>query len=334
MSSDIKEVENLNQSIKKRKTSKRTRKKVNKKKKSLILTIITLAILASVIAFYKFGIDKEVEVKSLKIKITQNWNNDSQKGIINLYKSPKKSNKELITKVNLKDHGGSLLYDVIAQKNNFEMIKIKSTNYGEAWIFLSSDEGAKNGEGYEFVWLAEFENVEWMGLPASYKEGRNYKIIWNVIHCTEGNEDNQAAENGATYDKTRTDGASVHFYHDPDSSVQTLYTKDRAFGALYVANERGVHHELCGLASQTQEQWLDKNSKNIIDNAAKISAYVCKKYDIPAKWLNEEEINDRKKGFLTHADISKVLSGNHTDPGAGFPKEYFIERVKHWIENV
>jgi hypothetical protein len=334
--------ENKNYKKKTTKTKRKSRGKRKKrltkaqKKKRIIVgsSILTAIILLAAITYFSFIKDKGEDIAGLSIKIDSNWSEDSNTGVLKLYKNSKKSTGNTIVNINLADYDGTLTYEVIAQKDNFTMVQIESDTYGTPWIYIGEGNGEVNGTGYTFIRHAEFPDLTWMGPPKHYKEGRSYNIIWNVIHSTDGTEDNDSAENGATYDKRREETASVHFYHDPDSSVQTLFTTNTAYAALYVANERGVHHELCGLASQTRDEWLDKNSKAIIDNAAKTSAYVSLKYDIPIKWLNDEEIENREKGFITHADITRVIEGTHTDPGEGFPKDYFLERVNYWVESI
>lgn len=168
--------------------------------------------------------------------------------------------------------------------------------------------------------------------PKAQAFGRpNGDVIWNVIHTTEGAFNSQAAANGAAYDARRTDDVSTHFFIDDVNTVQCVYTWDRAYTARTIPNNRGVHYELCARASWTRDQWLNAYGKAMLENAAKQSARVAKKYGIPARWITDVQMLNREKGFTTHGQCSRVLEGTHTDPGPNFPADYFMSRVKYYL---
>ena len=180
---------------------------------------------------------------------------------------------------------------------------------------------------------SEFKDVTWNGSPKSYQIS-DRKPIWNIIHCTDDEETPGKALDCSNYDKIRSDGASAHFYYDPDNTIQEVMTGNIAFCSLKTGNNYGIQHELCGKASQTKSQWLDVDSKKIIERAAKICAEISLKYDIPIRWLNSQQIKNFEKGLVTHYDITINFEGTHTDPGANFPKDYFLERVKYYKEEL
>lgn len=163
-----------------------------------------------------------------------------------------------------------------------------------------------------------------------YGEGRTVPIRVIVIHDMEAPEGPKTAENVANYFRTlpATSKASAHVCVDQDSAVRCVADADRAWHAPG-ANSDGLGIELAGYARQTSAEWLDVTSKATIDQAAKVVAGWCEKYDIPAKRLTVAELKAGKRGIVGHVDVSKAYAQtNHTDPGPNFPWDYLISRVK------
>jgi hypothetical protein len=168
--------------------------------------------------------------------------------------------------------------------------------------------------------------------PKSYSAGRPYgPCIWIVIHATDGADGARSAEDGNAYDAKRTDGTSTHVFVDRNSVVQEVNSANRAHAARTVANNRGYHVELCGTAAQTAAQWHDVGSSAELLLAAQHCARVCVKLGIPSRWLTKADVDARRPGFLTHADVTTFLEGTHTDPGKNFPRNEFITLVAYWI---
>lgn len=168
--------------------------------------------------------------------------------------------------------------------------------------------------------------------PKSFSPGRPYgKLIWVIIHSTEGSENDLAAENGNAYDARRTDGTSTHVFVDRNSVVQEVNSWDRAHAALAIGNNRGYQVELCGRAAQSALQWQDAQSGPALENAARHVAYVCRKYGIPPKWCTKADVDARRPGLMTHAMVTDWLAGTHTDPGKSFPFGWFGQRVGYYL---
>jgi N-acetyl-anhydromuramyl-L-alanine amidase AmpD len=174
--------------------------------------------------------------------------------------------------------------------------------------------------------------------PNAYGRGRDGKDVrYIVIHYTAGAERNTSAEDGAAYDRRRTDGTSTHYFVDSNSVVQCVLTRNRANAARHKGNRLGIQYELCGTV-QTRTQWLDAASMATLKNAARQVARDCRKYGIPARRLSVAETRrawtqfpSGPKGIVGHVDCTNAYpedGGDHTDPGSAFPWDIFISMVR------
>ncbi len=165
--------------------------------------------------------------------------------------------------------------------------------------------------------------------PRGYSVGRSAPVTYVVLHTTEGAANSSAAENGAAYDARRTDDVSTHFFVDNNSIVQCVLTKDTAWTAR-AANARGIQIEMCGRASTVK--WVDGGYyQALLENSAKLTARLLKKYGLPARFLTDTQLRNNEKGITTHRQVTRVLGGSHTDPGPNFPYDYFLGRVKAYM---
>lgn len=180
-------------------------------------------------------------------------------------------------------------------------------------------------------------SVSWVGPPASYGIGRDRAPQFVTLHYTAGSEGPTSAEDGARYDKNRTDGTSTHYFVDSDSIVQEVAQTDRAYAAFFHGNEIGIHIELCGTA-QTRAQWLDSASLATLKNAAALVADICLARRWPMRRLTVEETRaayyapegQRPTGINDHAAITLAFpedGGTHMDVGPEFPWDVFMQLV-------
>lgn len=177
----------------------------------------------------------------------------------------------------------------------------------------------------------------WVGHPRSYTARRDHSIQYIVVHYTAGSEGPTSAENGAAYDKSRTDGTSTHVFADSNSVVREVWDDEVAHAAFYRGNHAGLQLEICGTA-QTRAQWLDPVSSATLRMAAKQCAEWCAEHGIPVRRLSVAETRaawynaagSRPKGFVGHVDVTQAYpedGGNHTDPGPQFPWDVFLAMV-------
>jgi N-acetyl-anhydromuramyl-L-alanine amidase AmpD len=183
----------------------------------------------------------------------------------------------------------------------------------------------------------------WVGYPRSYTPGRTRQVQYVVIHTTEGGEGPTAAEDGAAYDKRRTDGVSTHLFIDQDSAVQEVPFGDRAHAARFHGNEIGIQVELCGRAGQTWAQWHDAASAAELRIAAVEVAAICRRFDLPARHMSIAEVRAayyardgaRPKGICAHNDVTGAYpedGGTHFDPGPNYPWNEFLAMVQAELE--
>ena len=176
-----------------------------------------------------------------------------------------------------------------------------------------------------------------MGYP--FKQAKNYtptsgrtiRVI--VIHDMEAPERSDIAEAVANYFAgANAPRASAHYNIDNDSIVQSVHDKDVAWAAPHV-NHDGLHFEHGGYASQTRGEWLDPYGVAMLEQSAKLCADKCRQYGIPVRWLTPSELAAGQKGITSHwnATLGYKYYGGHTDPGAGFPVDYYLERVQHYM---
>jgi N-acetyl-anhydromuramyl-L-alanine amidase AmpD len=160
--------------------------------------------------------------------------------------------------------------------------------------------------------------------------GRERRKI--VIHSMEAPEKGDTAEATARYfaGLPATRKASAHYCVDNNSVVQTVQTKDVAFAAPG-ANHDGIHIELAGYARQTRSEWEDSYSLAMLEIAADLCRFLSPRFGIPAVFLTAKDLkaNPESRGCTTHAEVTKAFHrSTHTDPGTGFPMDWFLSRVK------
>lgn len=181
----------------------------------------------------------------------------------------------------------------------------------------------------------DIKSAKWVGLPRSWTSGRKTgqpSVV--IIHTTDGSEGRQSAENGAAYDKTRTDGTSTHLFVDQDSIAQEVEFKDEAHAARSHGNDVGLQIEVCGLAKQTAAQWNDAASRGTIEQLIIACVEIRGLYGkdrFPLVNLTPAQLRAGKRGFAEHYDATLAWpedDGDHTDPGPNFPWSRLFDGIR------
>lgn len=155
-------------------------------------------------------------------------------------------------------------------------------------------------------------------------------IMYIVIHDMEVTEDSMTSAEGVGnfFNGPNSSRGSAHYGVDQDSIVQYVEDHDVAWGAPNV-NNNGLHFEHAGYARQSRDEWLDEASLNILKRSAVLTRRKADACGIQLKHLSDDELKaGNVKGFIGHADASRVLGGgDHWDPGPDFPWDVYMNLV-------
>ncbi|WP_159101138.1 peptidoglycan recognition protein family protein [Listeria grandensis] len=135
------------------------------------------------------------------------------------------------------------------------------------------------------------------GLPKTAFANGVGKPSMIVLHETANSK--ATIENEVSYMSRNWKNAFVHAFVSDSKVIEVADTNYTAWGAGATANRYAIHVELVrkGNFTKAYHNWLE------------IAVYYAKQYNIPMAF------NEGKKGFVTHAWISKNLGGtNHQDP--------------------
>lgn len=148
-----------------------------------------------------------------------------------------------------------------------------------------------------------------------------------VLHCTAGSEKVGARNNVCTWWDQPQAGGNAHVVIDAGGVTQFAADNRVAWHASQ-ANGWGKGYEICGLAEQTKEQWLDDLSVGGLRLAAELLARDAITYGWEVRWLTDEELlaihagDTTITGFTDHATVDRVWKKKspHWDPPPSFPR--------------
>lgn len=171
--------------------------------------------------------------------------------------------------------------------------------------------------------------------PNHYDGRGGFDIAQIMIHDMEAPEKGTTAEAVARYFQRASVRASAHLNIDNNSIVQSVAFADGAWACPFY-NRSAIHLEHAGYARQSRHQWSDEYSTAMLDRSAREAARLAHEFDIPVRWLTRAQVRQgTARGFLTHWDATKAgVGGNtHTDPGPGFPRDRYLDRVRHYLDH-
>lgn len=154
------------------------------------------------------------------------------------------------------------------------------------------------------------------------------RIDWVVLHSAEIEERPNSAEALAAWlAGPQAPRASWHFAADCDSVVQSVREADIAWHAPG-ANRAGIGIEHAGFARQSAQQWLDSYSRPMLLRSARLVAHLCRKYELPVRFVGRQGLVKGERGITTHNEVSFAWrKTDHIDPGPHFPLEWYLGQV-------
>ncbi len=164
-----------------------------------------------------------------------------------------------------------------------------------------------------------------------YYPSRANKIRRIYIHSMEAPEKGTTAESVAEYFRRGTKKASAHRCYDNNSVVQCVKDEHTAFH-MGGDNSKSLGLEHAGYARQTQAEWLDEFGRDMLTISSMDCSDLCKRYAIPVRRLSVVDLRNDAKGIAGHYEGSLAFQeSNHTDPGNGFPWDWYLTRVEFFL---
>lgn len=161
-----------------------------------------------------------------------------------------------------------------------------------------------------------------------YRKGGNLPIDRIVIHDEEHPVSNRSAEGVAAMFATTSRKASAHYVIDADSEQHCVPDGSVAYHAP--PNPHSIGLERDGYAAFTRAQWLAPDASLAGLKQASRTAELCVRHDVPPQWLTVEQVRRGERGICGHIDVSHAFGQtDHSDPGAGFPRDEFMACVTH-----
>jgi N-acetyl-anhydromuramyl-L-alanine amidase AmpD len=162
--------------------------------------------------------------------------------------------------------------------------------------------------------------------PDTWDQGRQgYSIIWVIVHCTaQAYQDDYPYRLGQYWSRPPTGSpVSVHYGISDTQVYQYVWHADTAYQARNPGNLRGVGIEFSGLASYPPSEWLSHGA--MLRHGGKLVSEIAAKHRIPLKYCSDDDLRERRPGITTHAQLTRVFGGTHTDPGPGFPLDLLLQ---------
>jgi hypothetical protein len=157
---------------------------------------------------------------------------------------------------------------------------------------------------------------------------RNPRAIrWIVLH----DEESKTAFAAAAWFANRASQGSAHLCVDDRICYRTLDNDDIPWGAPG-ANEHGFHIEQAGFARWSTAIW--KAHLRTLQRAAYKSAFHCRAFGIPPRFVAANGLRAGVTGITTHAECSKAFGGVHRDPGPFWPRRFFMSLVRRYYAQI
>lgn len=169
--------------------------------------------------------------------------------------------------------------------------------------------------------------------------GSNYPIHRVVIHSTApdigfpGASARGQAEATAHYFTEPSSGGSAQYIEDPADEEHCV--KDSVIAWHAPPNPGSIGIEICSEATYTEEEWKSAKGRAVLQPAAKRTAELCHRFDLPVVRLWPHDLLAGKRGICGHVDVSRAWhQSDHTDPGGHFPWPLFLSMVQEELNKI
>jgi hypothetical protein len=164
---------------------------------------------------------------------------------------------------------------------------------------------------------------------AAHDSGRRglAQVKWVVLHSTEGG----TAEAVARYFSTPAASGSAHLVVDDNACYRCL-PNDVIPWAAPGANAAGFHIEQAAFAQWAASAWL--RHRPMLERGAYKAAYHCLLFGVPPYFVKADGLRRGMRGVTTHAECTRAFGGTHTDPGDGWPRSFFMDRLRAYFDEL
>jgi len=138
-----------------------------------------------------------------------------------------------------------------------------------------------------------------------------------VLH----DEEASTARAAAAYFQSPESTGSAHLCVDDRICYRCLANEDIPWAAPG-ANENGFHIEQAGFARWSTVVW--KKHQLTLQRAAYKTAFHCKLFGIPVRFVDWRKLRAGASGITTHRQVSRAFGGSHQDPGLFWPRALFM----------
>jgi hypothetical protein len=165
-------------------------------------------------------------------------------------------------------------------------------------------------------------------LAGSFKNVSNGVITRIVVHDEEYSVGPRSAEAVAAFfhNLPYSGYASSHYVVDQDSEQHCVPDNRVAFHSPPNTGSIGIEQD--GYSHFTLAEWLKAGSWTTICRTAARTAELCRRFGVPAIWLEPADLRAGHKGITSHLNVSLAYGqSDHVDPGSQYPIARFMALV-------
>jgi hypothetical protein len=138
-------------------------------------------------------------------------------------------------------------------------------------------------------------------------------------------------------------GGSWHYATDPTATVQCSWDSYVCWHAPPNAHSLGIEmadtpgrrptERSVRMARRKFWRWRGKNHQATLDRTARLVAGLCLGYDLPPRYVSARGLRQGRKGWTTHAAVSRAFrQSTHWDPG-WWPRRKFGRLVVRYYND-